>query len=324
MKRLISILAVLSALSATAFGQTVASSKKDASVVQPPTTTAKPIAIQKLDLVPPIATAKGQVQTREVLPGDIEGVTTHLVSIQGPGQHVEPQRMTVARLLKSAGYDTACFGKWHLGFCDKAPDWNGELKPGPLELGFDYYFGLPVMSCIPPYVYVENHRGLGLDPADPLSWGPKATGPTYAKVYPAKGGEAIFHGGKAAHELFRDEEVCSNLTARAVRWINEHKQKPFFLYFATTNLHHLFTPHPRFRGTSQCGLYGDFVQEFDWAVGENGRGKQSGIKGRPFERMNRSTFPSRQVFLIRHSASVEWEIDLSRKKPHGRGRAAHP
>jgi hypothetical protein len=90
MKHLLSILAVLSALSATAFAQTGAASKKDASVVQPPTTTAKLIAIQELDLVPPIATAKGQVQTREVLPGEIEGVTTHLISIQGSGQHVEP------------------------------------------------------------------------------------------------------------------------------------------------------------------------------------------------------------------------------------------
>jgi hypothetical protein len=74
MKHFLSILAVLSALSATVCAQTGAAGQKGASVVQPPTTTAKPIAIQKLDLVPPIATAKGQGQTREVLHGEIEGV----------------------------------------------------------------------------------------------------------------------------------------------------------------------------------------------------------------------------------------------------------
>lgn len=181
---------------------------------------------------------------------------------------INPNRLTVARLLKNAGYATACVGKWHLGFGDKSPDWNGDLKPGPLELGFDYYFGLPVVSSIPPYVYVENHRVCGLDPADPLRWDKKATGPTYAKPYPEKGGIDVFRGGRAAHELYKDEEVCSNLTSHAVRWIGQHKDKPFFLYFAATNIHHPFTPGPRFRGTSECDLYGDFVQELDGAVGE--------------------------------------------------------
>jgi len=181
---------------------------------------------------------------------------------------IDSKRLTVPRLLKNAGYATACFGKWHLGFGEKTPDWNGELKPGPLEVGFDYYFGMPVVSSSPPYVYVENHRVFGLDPSDPLKWGPKATGPTFAKPFPEKGGTETFHGGRAAHELYKDEEVCSNLTARAVHWIGEHKDKPFFLYFAATNIHHPFTPHPRFSGTSGCGLYGDFIQELDWAVGE--------------------------------------------------------
>jgi arylsulfatase A-like enzyme len=181
---------------------------------------------------------------------------------------VDTQRLTVPRLLKNAGYATACFGKWHLGFGEKAPDWNGELKPGPLEVGFDYYFGMPTVSCSPPYVFVENHRVFGLDPADPLKWGPKASGPAYAKPFSEKFGIQTFRGGRAAHELYKDEEICSNLTERAVRWIEQQKDKPFFLYFAATNIHHPFTPHPRFLGSSGCGLYGDFIQELDWAVGE--------------------------------------------------------
>ena len=48
--------------------------------------------------------------------------------------------------------------------------WNGQLKPGPLELGFDYYFGVPVVNSHPPFVYVENHRVVGLAPDDPETY----------------------------------------------------------------------------------------------------------------------------------------------------------
>ena len=75
-----------------------------------------------------------------------------------------------------------------------------------------------------------------------------------------------------AHERYRDEFVGTTFAEKAVAWINERDQqverRPFFLYLATTNIHHPFTPHPRFKGTSQCGLYGDFVHELDWIVGE--------------------------------------------------------
>jgi quercetin dioxygenase-like cupin family protein len=89
MKHSFLILAILSALSTTAFAQMGASGAKDASVVQTPTVKANPIAIQQLDLVPPIGTAAGRVETREVLPGEIRDVTTHLFSIQGSGRHIE-------------------------------------------------------------------------------------------------------------------------------------------------------------------------------------------------------------------------------------------
>ena len=74
----------------------------------------------------------------------------------------------MASMLKRKGYATACVGKWHLGFGNKQkPDWNQELKPGPLEVGFDYFFGLPVVNSHPPFVYMENRRIVGLDPSDP-------------------------------------------------------------------------------------------------------------------------------------------------------------
>ena len=64
------------------------------------------------------------------------------------GLIIEPDRTTTADVLKDAGYTTACIGKWHLGFGEKTPDWNGDLKPGPLELGFDYYYGVPVVNTM--------------------------------------------------------------------------------------------------------------------------------------------------------------------------------
>lgn len=71
------------------------------------------------------------------------------------GLTIDLNDLTLASLLKDVGYDTKCIGKWHLGFGDKEPDWNGDLKPGPLELGFDSYFGIPTLNSGPPYVYVE-------------------------------------------------------------------------------------------------------------------------------------------------------------------------
>ncbi|MDB4614776.1 sulfatase-like hydrolase/transferase, partial [bacterium] len=77
-----------------------------------------------------------------------------------------------------------------------------------------------------------------------------------------------FSGAKKAHEIYHDERTAELLVEKSVKWIGENKEKPFFLYLPTTNIHHPFTPSPRFKGTSECGLYGDFIQELDWMVGE--------------------------------------------------------
>src|SRR5512147_2245237 len=77
---------------------------------------------------------------------------------------IEPGRVTVPSLLKQAGYTTGIVGKWHLGLGTKEPtDYNGEIKPGPLEVGFDYCFIIPATGDRTPCVYVENHRVVGLD-----------------------------------------------------------------------------------------------------------------------------------------------------------------
>jgi arylsulfatase A len=187
---------------------------------------------------------------------------------------------TVASMLKAQGYATACFGKWHLGFGEKPnPDWNADLKPGPLECGFDHYFGIPVVSSHPPFVWVEDHRVVGLDPADPLKYGGKAT----TQMFPEKMLKPAMSGAKAAHALYREEEHGTTLTEKATKWIRQQtnskepgtrnkepgtKNSPFFLYFATPHIHHPFTPGAKFKGSSAAGRYGDFIQELDWMVGE--------------------------------------------------------
>ncbi len=183
---------------------------------------------------------------------------------------IDTKQTTLASLLKRKGYATGGVGKWHLGFGRKRlPDWNQDLKPGPLELGFDYFYGIPVVNSHSPFVYMENHRVLGLKADDPLVY--KKGGKTHAKPYPEKNyaNPRMLNvvGGKAAHELYVDEESAEHLTGKALQWMNEQKE-PFFLYYASHNIHHPFTPHPYFQGKSECGLYGDFVEELDWSVGQ--------------------------------------------------------
>ena len=175
---------------------------------------------------------------------------------------------TLASVLKSSGYETAIIGKWHLGFGKGKTDWNKPLKPGPLELGFDYYFGMPTVNSGPPFVYVENHNVVDFDAKDPFVMRKLSV----TQKFPEKGGYKAIGGAEKAHLRYRDEYVGETFAKKAVAWIKERhtneKTNPFFLYLATTNIHHPFTPHPKFKGTSKCGLYGDFVHELDWIVGE--------------------------------------------------------
>jgi arylsulfatase A len=194
--------------------------------------------------------------------------------IWGPLSHtsgliIDPNKLTLGQVFKNKNYATACIGKWHLGFGKGPCDWNKPLRPGPLELGFDYYFGIPKVNSGFPYVYVENDRIVGWDPADPLVFKGNPASPT--PTFPPEAGKKTpnaFAGARKAHEIYDDEQTATLLVEKAVHWIDEHQANPFFLYLSTTNIHHPFTPAPRFKGTSQCGLYGDFIHELDWMVGE--------------------------------------------------------
>src|SRR5690606_7343678 len=113
--------------------------------------------------------------------------------------------------------------------------------------------------------YVEDEGVVGGDPADPLvHLGRNAEGTTPITQLPSEAAQRSpnqFGGAQEAHDLYNDYEVGTTFAEKSVRWITERKNKPFFLYLATTNIHHPFTPAKRFQGTSQCGLYGDYIHE---------------------------------------------------------------
>ncbi len=179
---------------------------------------------------------------------------------------VEPGRVTVPSLLKQAGYTTGIIGKWHLGLGSKEPtDYNGEIKPGPLEVGFDYCFIIPATGDRTPCVYVENHRVVGLDPNDPiqLDYSVKRGEPrSFVNGIPRIGSQT---GGKAA--LWKDEEIAETLAAKAEAFLERNRDKRFFLFLSTHDIHVPRVPHPRFKGTSQAGVRGDTIHSFDWTVG---------------------------------------------------------
>ena len=178
---------------------------------------------------------------------------------------LDTAQVTLAKVMKAAGYATAAIGKWHLGFGTQRPvDWNEPLNPGPLELGFDYYFGVPVLNSHPPFVYVENHRVVDYDENDPFVYGERSE----TRWFEEKFGLQEIGGAKAAHYRYDDRKVGTTLKDKAIEYIKKDRGQPFFLYFATTNIHHPFTPSPEFIGTSEAGRYGDFIHELDWMIGE--------------------------------------------------------
>lgn len=182
---------------------------------------------------------------------------------------LDTETLTLGKVFQNQGYATACLGKWHLGFGRGKNNWQVPLSPGPNDVGFDYYFGVPVVNSSSPYVYVENQSVVGYDAADPLI--PNSKTPTPTGQFPVEASRKsknLYGGAARAHNIYDDEKTGTLLAEKAVEFITDNKERPFFLYLATTNIHHPFTPDPRFKGTSQCGLYGDFIHELDWIVGE--------------------------------------------------------
>ncbi|NWK55901.1 arylsulfatase [Verrucomicrobiaceae bacterium N1E253] len=197
---------------------------------------------------------------------------------------------TIAQVMKKAGYTTAAIGKWHLGMGREGKtDYNAEIDAGPNTLGFDYSFLIPATGDRVPCVYVEDHKVVNLDPADPIKVSfrgnvfdsptakthPELIRPTHRDpVHEIRGGSIVngicrigfMTGGQTA--LWQDDSIADTITNKAVHFIKENKDKPFFLYFSTHDVHAPIAPNPRFLGSSGFGRRGDTIHQFDWCVGE--------------------------------------------------------
>ena len=201
------------------------------------------------------------------------------------GMIISPERTTLPSIMKKAGYTTGVVGKWHLGLGNGDVDWNGEIKPGPLEIGFDYCFLIPATGDRVPCVYVENRNVVGLDPNDPIQVsyrepiGDEPTGkdhPELLKMHPSHGHNqtivngisriGYMRGGKDARWV--DEDMADVITRKAIAFIEKHDEEPFFLYFSTHDIHVPRVPHPRFVGQSGLGPRGDAIVQLDWCAGE--------------------------------------------------------
>lgn len=171
---------------------------------------------------------------------------------------IDTDMVTLPSMLKEQGYATACIGKWHLGLGNPPEtDYNAEpIKPGPLEVGFDYWFGIPGSNNLTPWAFMENHSVYGREPGEKIVLRHKR-GLIYDEVQGIKNKRV-------------PEEIGEMHAKKAVAWIDKTapKKQPFFLYVPLCPPHLPLTPGEQFEGTSQAGAYGDFIHEFDWCVGQ--------------------------------------------------------
>ena len=220
----------------------------------------------------------------------------HDVSILPPNAPltIPTNILTLPKLFKQAGYETGIVGKWHLGLGERGTpvNWNADVKPGPIELGFDKSFLLPSTNDRVPCVYLDGHRVQNLDKNDPLYIGknidevniPGSTqypdgkkdrsAMTYYKntfghdqsVINGISRIGYMSGGKSA--LWNDETMTDVFVNQTRQFITANKEKPFFLFFASQCIHVPRAPNKRFQGATKLGYRGDSMVEFDWAVGE--------------------------------------------------------
>lgn len=187
---------------------------------------------------------------------------------------ISERRPTLPGFLKQHGYQTACIGKWHLGWewsgpqpsrMTEAPNAQGALqwdftKPirgGPTERGFDYFFGVDLPN-LPPFTFIEKDRVV--------------TQPTARYVHDPDEGVVMPKGfsGSPMAPGWRFDAILPEITRRAVQQIHSWAKQdaPFFLYFSMTSPHEPVVPSKDFRGKSGIAPIADFVMETDWSAGQ--------------------------------------------------------
>ena len=198
---------------------------------------------------------------------------------------IDTAQITIPKMLRKEGYYTGIVGKWHLGLGNGNVDWNQRITPGPNEVGFDYSNILAATQDRVPTVYIENGHVVNLDPNDPIevdydkNFPGEPTGLDNPELTTMKWHHGhnnsivngiprigFMKGGEAAKWV--DIDMADYFLAEAQGYVKEHKDGPFFLYYALQQPHVPRTPHPRFVGSSGMGPRGDVIVEADWVVGE--------------------------------------------------------
>ncbi|MDB4713207.1 arylsulfatase [bacterium] len=168
---------------------------------------------------------------------------------------IENDRVTIASFLKEQGYRTGMVGKWHLGI-GWARDEKGKVvfdepfTDGPIEKGFEEWYGVAASLDMVPYVMLRNHQAIA-----------KTTGTQEAMDFP----KYVRKGPKDSN--FDPGDALDLFAEEAEKFIKKKDGKPFFLYLPLTGPHKPVWPHERFVGKTELGPYGDFVHQVDATVG---------------------------------------------------------
>lgn len=208
------------------------------------------------------------------------------------------ERRTIASILKDQNYETACIGKWHLGWKwsnieagNEQVDFSKPITHGPLDIGFNYFYGIPASLDMPPYVYVENNMPTAIPD----------------RITENTGEQSWWRKGPTAPD-FDHHTTLSHLIDKAVRYIEEkaNKEKPFFLYLPLPAPHTPILPSKEFSGKSGLNPYGDFVMEVDDMVGRINKAlEKNGITGNTI-----------LVFTADNGCSPEAKFDELQEKGH--------
>lgn len=201
---------------------------------------------------------------------------------------IPTDKITLPSLFKKAGFKTGIVGKWHLGLGNAIEkDWNAEIKPGPNETGFDYAFIFPATADRVPTVFMENHRVVALDSSDPIlvdyknPVGNDPTGKERPELLKMQSSPNHGHNNTIVNGIGRigymsggnkarwtDEEMPLTFLSKVKDFIDENKDRQFFLYYSLTEPHVPRMPSTMFKGKSNLGYRGDAILQIDWAVGE--------------------------------------------------------
>jgi arylsulfatase A-like enzyme len=200
---------------------------------------------------------------------------------------ISKDKITLPKVFKKAGYNTAIIGKWHLGLGEDNLDWNKEITHTPNDVGFDYSFIFPATNDRVPCVYVKNREVVNLDPNDPIEVSYADESPYEDIVTATKNPELLrivhshghnqsiingvgrigyMHGGQKA--LWKDEDLAEDFLDEAKNFISTNKDDSFFMFYSLHQPHVPRVPNPRFIGASGLGPRGDVIAELDWCVGE--------------------------------------------------------